>query len=147
MDKLDIYVGTLVSFDRVGEKKYNESGTQVLSTTLEFTNIRTIDCVIDEERGNAIDLETGAVHHIIKRDSRGNLLQYEAENIKNASNGTLFVYKYHDKSMKDISLLYQMYIKSRAQKKYQEYLENMKKVESGKVKKIKKNKPTSKIGR
>lgn len=129
MDKIDIYVATLVSFDRIGETKYNDDGTQVLSKILEFTNIRTMDCVIDEERGNAIDIETGNIYHIIKRDNRGILLPDEAEFINKTESGVLFVYKYREKNMKDISLLYQMNLKARAQKKYEQYLENLKKDE------------------
>lgn len=140
MDKIDIYVATLVSFDRVGEEKFNETGTQLLSKTLEFTNIKTVDCVIDEERGNAIDLETGNIYHIIKRDNFNNILKEEVDRINDIPNGDLLVYKYYRKNMKNISLLYQMYINARAQKKYQEYLEKIKTEKDIKVKTIRRKK-------
>ena len=146
-NKINLYEATLVSFDRISKKTYNETREQVLSTVLEFTNIRTITCVIDEKRGNAIDIETGDVHHIIQRDLHNNILPKEVNAIKNSKSGELFVFKYYEKNLNNISLIYQMYIYSRGQKKYKEYLESIKTKENGPVKKLSKPKTGYKLGK
>ena len=126
MNKVEIQEAMLVALDKSGNNIEQQEKKEICEK-LNFTNVKTINCVIDAERGNAIDLETGCVYHIIQRNYWGIVSQEEAKNIRNSEDGTLFVYRYNIKDMKDISMLYQMLLRSRAQKKYQEYLESMNK--------------------
>ena len=142
MDNVEISEAILVSFD-----KKNGTKTDGYTDVIEFTSIKTINCVVDEERGNAIDLETGHIYHIIQREYWGNISKGEFYFLKNSADNTLFVHRYHKKDMKDISLLYQMFLKCRAQKKYQEYLDSTKQDKPEKVKKITKDAPSHKIGK
>lgn len=136
MKKVKIYEGILVLLDRNETNNINYQGDQSVCKMLSFTNIKTINCVIDEARGNAIDLETGCVYHIIERDGCGIISQEEAKFIKNSEKYTLFLYRFHEKNMEDISLLYQIFLNSRAQDKYKEYLQNFGNKEVEKVKKF-----------
>lgn len=135
MNKLEIQEAILVSLDRDSKNTRTKENKDVYNM-LSFTNIKTINCVVDEVRGNAIDLETGNVYHVIKRGRWGIVSQEEAENIRNSEKDTLFIYRFHEKNMDNISMLYQMFLNSRAQKKYQEYLKNIEIEESGKIKKL-----------
>ena len=135
MNKVEIQEAILVSLDRDSKNTRTEENKDVYNM-LSFTNVKTINCVVDEVRGNVIDLETGNVYHIIKRSRWGIVSEEEAQNIRNSEKDTLFIYRFYEKNMDNISMLYQMLLNSRAQKKYQEYLKNIEIKESQKVKKL-----------
>lgn len=135
MKKVSIQEAILVALNK-DENNNNNSKEQNVCNMLNFTNIKTINCVVDGKRGNAIDLETGCVYHIIQRDYWGIVSQKEAEFIRSFEDDSLFVYKFYPKNMEKISMLYEMYLNSRAQRKYQEYLHTFENKETAKVKKI-----------
>ena len=136
MKKVSIKEGILVSLDRDSYSNTRSNRDSEFHQTLVFTNIKTINCVVDEARGNAIDLETGCVYHVIQRDEWGIVSQEEAQFIKKSAENTLFIYRFHEKNMEGISMLYQIFLNYRAQNKYQEYLQNIENQEAAKVKKI-----------
>lgn len=132
MDKLEIREAILVSLDKKDDNKANGINDRILV----FTNIKTISCIVDEEKGNAIDLETGHVYHVIQKEYWGTIPKEEFYFIANSASNTLFVYNHYKKNMKDVKLSHQMLIKYRALKRYQEYLKSIKQDEPKKGKTI-----------
>ena len=113
--------------------KYSQN-TITPATTFEFTAVKTVTCVIDEERSNAIDIETGEKWHLVRRNELGFILPEEFDQILN---GKDFALKTKDKEWDKISLLYQLVLKERAKKIFDRYLKSL---EPTKVKRIEKSK-------
>lgn len=135
MNNTEIYEALLVTFDKVGGENVQTQVPQKITTkTLEFTMVKTIDCVIDEKRGHAIDLETGEVYHIINYVAN---LIISPDELDKIMENKLVVRRYEKKNMDKMSQIYKLFLKSRANKRYKEYLDNIKSIEgSQKVKKI-----------
>lgn len=84
---------------------------------VDFTVERTITCVIDMNDNVAIDIETGDIWNLIKRDKNNRIV---GDLIPNQ----LYAVVCRDKNWDEISYLYQLSLKARAKKIYQRYLEN-----------------------
>ena len=97
----------------------------------EFSFVRTATCVIDKEESKAIDIETGEIFDIVKRE-KGIILNNEYDRILDGQEHAL---RLMPKNWDKISLLYQLALKDRAKKMYKRYLDS-KQDNVAKVKKI-----------
>lgn len=98
----------------------------------EFSFVRTATCVIDNEENKAIDIETGEVFDVVKRE-KGIILNDEYPRILDGQEHAL---RLMPKDWDKISLLYQLAIKDRAKKIYKRYLASKQEDNIVKVKKI-----------
>lgn len=98
----------------------------------EFHIVRTATCVIDESENKAIDIETGEVFDVVRRE-RGIIIPEDYERILD---GNEYILNLIPKNWDQISLLYQLSIKDRAKKIYKRYLAVKQEEDVQKVKKI-----------
>lgn len=84
---------------------------------VDFTTDRTITCVIDVVDNVAIDIETGEVWNLLKRNENYRI-------IDELIPGQIYPVVLRDKNWSRISQLYQLSLKARAKKIYQRYLES-----------------------
>ncbi len=117
-DELLIKEVTLARYNGVVDSSAQIDGNKYAHLqVVDFTVERTITCVIDTNDNVAIDIETGDVWNLVKRDANNRI---SSELIS----GQLYPVVYNDKDWSRISYLYQITLKARAKKIYQCYLEN-----------------------
>jgi len=96
---------------------------------IEFENVKTETCVIDEERGKAISVETRQVYDFVRRDPVGRIASHEIEKIKS---NEIIALRLMDKNWDKISMLYQLSLKERAKEVFKSYIESISQEEKGK---------------
>ena len=102
---------------------YEMTGKTVHSKLMiEFENVKTETCVIDEERGKAISIETREIYDFVKRNETGRIVSHEIEKIKP---NEIIALRLMDKDWDKISMLYQLSLKVRAKEVYESYMKNI----------------------
>lgn len=127
-DKLLILDVTLARYGGVVDNSSKVEGNVYKSIQIvDFTVEKTITGIIDKENSKVIDIETGAVFQILKRDKDNRI-------IDKLVSRQLYPISFVNKNWIDSGLLYQLCIKAKAKQVYQHYLENMNNNEVNKVK-------------
>lgn len=113
------------------ESGYTKNNTGVVGKMMiEFENIKTETCVIDEIRGKAISIETADIYDIVRRDMSGRIIPDE---IGRVQQNNIIALKLIDKDWDKISMLYKMNLKRRAKQVFESYLTVVSEEENGKV--------------
>lgn len=107
------YGGVVDSTSVVEDNKYKH--IQISDFTVE----KTITGIVDWYNEVIIDIETGKVFKILNRDEKRRI-------IDELKIGELYPLFMRDKNWDEISLLYQLVIKSQAKRVYQRYLDDQK---------------------
>ncbi len=126
MNEIKIYEARIKSFEGFGEK-----GDISQKLIIDENSIFSINCVIDFESNKAIDIENDNVYEILPRDDRGLIINSKDNPIKF---NYPYVSDYKIKQMNNVSMLYSLSMKSRAQRTYDKYIEGQTKVDKPKIK-------------
>ena len=130
MTEIKIYEARIKSFEGFGEK-----GDISQKLIIDENSIFSINCVIDFENNKAIDIENDNVYDILPRDEMGRIINTKENPIKFSHP---YVSDYKAKEMNNVSMLYSLHMKNRAQRTYDKYKGDQ--VSTNKVKiKTKKN--------
>ena len=97
---------------------------------IEFENVKTETCVIDEQRGKAISIETREIYDFVKRDEAGRITSHEIEQM---GPNDIIALRLIDKDWDKISMLYQLSLKKRAKEVFESYMDGISKEERGKA--------------
>ena len=114
---IKIYEARVKSFISFGDK-----GDLSQKIIIDENSIFSINCVIDFDNYKAIDIETGNIFDILKRQPNG-LIIYDDNNLIKFD--FPYVLEYKEKDMTKISMLYGLQMKSRAKRAYDEYMTNV----------------------
>lgn len=113
MNEIKIYEARIKSFEGFGEK-----GDISQKLIIDENSIFSINCVIDFENSKAIDIENNNIYDILPRDERGLIINTEENPIKF---NHPYVSDYKVKEMNNVSMLYSLHMKNRAQRTYDKY--------------------------
>lgn len=126
MNETKIYEARIKSFECFGAK-----GDISQKLIIDENSIFSINCIIDFENAKAIDIENDNVYDILPRDERGLIINTEENPIKF---NYPYVSDYKVKEMKNVSMLYSLHMKNRAQRTYDSYKGNQGIIDKVKVK-------------
>lgn len=113
----------------------SEFGIEKENWKIEFEVLKMVTCVIDIESNKAIDIETNECFDIVKRDNFGKIMKSHLPQI---INGETMALQLREKDWKNMSVLYQLELKSRAQRVWNRYFTNLnKKTQENSIQKTK----------
>lgn len=113
MNDIKIYEAKVESFESLGPK--SDLSQKII---VDENSIFSINCVIDFDNYKAIDLETGNVFDILRKNKKGLIIENENDPIKF---NFPYVSEYSEKNMRQVSVLFGLQMMSRAKRAYDDY--------------------------